>query len=335
MFDFFVQNSFGCEKIIIEGKEAQVVKGLEDPQGKTLLVEFEFNMVPQVQVKKEEDEMDAEEESNDVGSQYHTHSKGKRCIIERGLKRAASMEKRDASPKKGNVGAGENDARAKKRDVSEEENDARAKKRDVSEEENDASAEKVDVSEEKNDASVRKKKDVPDHFGVELFSSGHFTQPKNPYFVTKIRPKRRDDLYIPIDVTRDNNIKLHAKVILWDERDKKYEAYLKTWADGRTWLSGGWRKLCRWNLVQVNDSRKFQITLHALNCSLASPSSSSDPTSIAAGVLHRTQPPSFPSQHAARRSPKSLVAKVAFLLSQRSLAQKTTQRSPAIRKSSS
>nr|GME12271.1 B3 domain-containing protein At5g60140-like [Ipomoea batatas] len=194
MFDFFVQNSFGCEKIIIEGKEAQVVKGLEDPQGKTLLVEFEFNMVPQVQVKKEEDEMDAEEESNDVGSQYHTHSKGKRCIIERGLKRAASMEKRDASPKKGNVGAGENDARAKKRDVSEEENDARAKKRDVSEEENDASAEKVDVSEEKNDASVRKKKDVPDHFGVELFSSGHFTQPKNPYFVTKIRPKRRDDL---------------------------------------------------------------------------------------------------------------------------------------------
>nr|GME12274.1 B3 domain-containing protein At5g60140-like [Ipomoea batatas] len=237
MFDFFVQNSFGCEKIIIEGKEAQVVKGLEDPQGKTLLVEFEFNMVPQVQVKKEEDEMDAEEESNDVGSQYHTHSKGKRCIS--GLKRAASMEKRDASPKKGNVGAGENDARAKKRDVSEEENDA--------------SAEKVDVSEEKNDASVRKKKDVPDHFGVELFSSGHFTQPKNPYFVTKIRPKRRDDLYIPIDVTRDNNIKLPAKVILWDERDKKYEAYLKTWADGRTWLSGGWRKLCRWNLVQVND----------------------------------------------------------------------------------
>ncbi|XP_031107205.1 B3 domain-containing protein At5g60140-like [Ipomoea triloba] len=252
MFDFFVHNSFGCEKIIIEGKEAQV-KGLEDPQGKTLLVEFEFNMVPQVQVKKEEDEMDAEEENNDVASQYHTHSKGKRCIIERGLKRAASMEKRDARAKKRDVSEEENDARAKKRDVSEEENDARAKKRDVSEEENDASAEKVDVSEEKNDVNVRKKKDVPDHFGVELFSSGHFTQPKNPYFVTKIRPKRRDDLYIPIDVTRDNNIKLPAKVILWDERDKKYEAYLKTWADGRTWLSGGWRKLCRWNLVQQND----------------------------------------------------------------------------------
>nr|GME12272.1 B3 domain-containing protein At5g60140-like [Ipomoea batatas] len=254
MFDFFVIDSFGCEKIIIEGKEAQV-KGLKDnnPQGRTtFLVEFEFNVVPQVQVKKEQDEMDAEEESNDVGSQYHTRSKGKRCIIERKFLNLGGL-KRAASPKKGNVGAGENDARAKKRDVSEEENDARAKKRDVSEEENDASAEKVDASAEKNDANVKKKKFVPDHFGVELFSSGHFTQPKNPYFVTKIRPKRRDDLYIPIEVTRDNNIKLPAKVILWDERDKKYDAYLKTWSDGRTWLAGGWRKLCKWNLVQVND----------------------------------------------------------------------------------
>nr|GMD90438.1 B3 domain-containing protein At5g60140-like [Ipomoea batatas] len=60
-------------------------------------------------------------------------------------------------------------------------------------------------------------------------------------------------MYIPIEVTRDNNIKLPAKVILWDEKDKKYDAYLKTWSDGRTWLAGGWRKLCKWNLVQVND----------------------------------------------------------------------------------
>nr|GMD90437.1 helicase and polymerase-containing protein TEBICHI isoform X1 [Ipomoea batatas] len=189
-------------------------------------------MVPQVQVKKEEDEMDAEEESNDVGSQYHTHSKGKRCIIERGLKRAASMEKRDASPKKGNVGAGENDARAKKRDVSEEENDARAKKRDVSEEENDASAEKVDASEEKNDASPK-------------FSN-----------------------YTPC-----------SQLLL-----------------------------------------SFAIVV------------------IGPGLHCRRRSSSYPASIvsiAARRSPKSLVAKVAFLLPQRSLAQKTTQRSPAIRKSSS
>ncbi|XP_031107227.1 B3 domain-containing protein At4g34400-like [Ipomoea triloba] len=214
----------------MEGKEAQV-EGLKD---NTFLVEFEFNMV--TQVKKEEDEMDAEEENNDAGFQYHTPTKGKRCISE--LERATNVTDREASPNKGNVGAGKNDARAKKMGVSEEENDA--------------SAEKVGVSEEKKDASV-KKRDVPDYFGLKLFNSGRFTQPKNPYFVTKIRPKRRDDLYIPIELARDYNIKLPAKVILCDERDQKWDAYIKTWGDGRTWLSGGWRKLCKWNLVQEND----------------------------------------------------------------------------------
>nr|GMC83252.1 B3 domain-containing protein At5g60140-like [Ipomoea batatas] len=85
------------------------------------------------------------------------------------------MKKRNASPKRGKK-------------------NARAKRRDVSEEESGASAEKMDVSEEKKDGSVKKKKDVRDHFGVKLFSSGRFTQPKNPYFVTKIRPRRRGDL---------------------------------------------------------------------------------------------------------------------------------------------
>ncbi|CAH9141930.1 unnamed protein product, partial [Cuscuta epithymum] len=26
----------------------------------------------------------------------------------------------------------------------------------------------------------------------------------------------------------------------------------KVWADGRTWMSGGWMHLCRWNLVEKN-----------------------------------------------------------------------------------
>nr|GLL47350.1 putative B3 domain-containing protein At5g66980 [Ipomoea trifida] len=222
VFDFFVTDPFGHEKIIMEGKEAQV----EGSKDNTFLVEFEFNMV--TQVKKEEDEMDAEEENNDAGFQYHT----------RELERATNVTEREANSNKGNVGAGENDARAKKMGVSEEENDA--------------SAIKVGVSEEKKDASV-KRRDVPDHYGLKLFNSGRFTQPKNPYFVTKIRPKRRDDLYIPVELVRDYNIKLPAKVILCDERNQKWDAYIKMWSDGRTWLSGGWRKLCKWNLVQEKD----------------------------------------------------------------------------------
>nr|GMD10862.1 putative B3 domain-containing protein At5g66980 [Ipomoea batatas] len=79
------------------------------------------------QVKKDEDEMDVDEEKNDViGFQHHTSSsKGKRCITTEesfinlgGFKRAATMKKRNASPKRG-----KNNAMAKKRDVSEEESD--------------------------------------------------------------------------------------------------------------------------------------------------------------------------------------------------------------------
>ncbi|XP_031127509.1 B3 domain-containing protein At5g60140-like [Ipomoea triloba] len=151
------------------------------------------------------------------------------------------MKKRNASPKRG-----KKNARAKKRDVSEEESGASAEKMG-------ASAEKMDASEEKKDVSAKKKKDVRDHFGVELFSSGRFTQPKNPYFVTKIRPRRRSDLFIPFEVIKNHNTKLPANVILPDEKGKNWNTYVKTWSDGRTWLSGEWRSLCRWNLVQEHD----------------------------------------------------------------------------------
>nr|GMD10863.1 B3 domain-containing protein At5g57720-like isoform X1 [Ipomoea batatas] len=106
-------------------------------------------------------------------------SKGKRCITtEGGFKRAATMKKRNASPKRGKKNA----TAKKKRDVSEEESD-----------------------------------------------------------------------YIPFEVIRDHNIELPANVILRDEKGKNWNTYVKTWSDGRTWLSGEWRNLCRRNLVQEND----------------------------------------------------------------------------------
>ncbi|XP_019150578.1 PREDICTED: B3 domain-containing protein REM20-like [Ipomoea nil] len=71
VFDFFVLDSSGCEKIIIEGEEARV-KGLKNNNGNDVnfqdnafLVEFDVNIV--TQVKKDEDEIDVEEENNDVG----------------------------------------------------------------------------------------------------------------------------------------------------------------------------------------------------------------------------------------------------------------------------
>lgn len=46
-------------------------------------------------------------------------------------------------------------------------------------------------------SSSKKNKDVFDHFGAKLFTSGQYTQPKNPYFVTKLGPKNRGALVVP------------------------------------------------------------------------------------------------------------------------------------------
>nr|GLL48729.1 B3 domain-containing protein At5g60140-like [Ipomoea trifida] len=89
---------------------------------------------------------------------------------------------------------------------------------------------------------------------MELFSSGQYIQPKNPYFVTKLRPKDRGGLYIPMDVIKDHNIALPPTLILRDPRGREWKSEVKNWRDGRTWLtSGGWQSLCRVNLVDKDD----------------------------------------------------------------------------------
>ncbi|XP_059287055.1 B3 domain-containing protein At5g60140-like [Lycium ferocissimum] len=100
--------------------------------------------------------------------------------------------------------------------------------------------------------SVRKERYYYDHYGTEIFKSGRATQPKNPYFVAKIRAERRNQLYVPIAVVRDNKLKLPSSMTI-RSAGKEYETKLKIWKDGRIWLHGGWRSLCRWNLVEKND----------------------------------------------------------------------------------
>ncbi|XP_010315503.1 B3 domain-containing protein At5g60140-like [Solanum lycopersicum] len=98
-----------------------------------------------------------------------------------------------------------------------------------------------------------KVRDIPDQYGADIFKSGCATQPKNPYFVAKIRAKRRDQLYISIDVVRDYKLELPSRMIIRDSADREFETKLKNWKDGRIWLAGGWRSLCRWNLVEKDD----------------------------------------------------------------------------------
>jgi len=45
-------------------------------------------------------------------------------------------------------------------------------------------------------ATTGKVKNPHDQFATDIFRSGRATKPKNPYFVTKIRPDRRNHLVI-------------------------------------------------------------------------------------------------------------------------------------------
>ncbi|CAH9147209.1 unnamed protein product [Cuscuta epithymum] len=109
----------------------------------------------------------------------------------------------------------------------------------------------------KRDGCVGKKKskveirDVPDHYGLDIFKYGHYDQPINTYFVTRIHQTKRNDLYIPMDVLED--IILPPSILLRDPSGKEWKTNTKAWGDGRTWLTGGWFDLCQENRVKIND----------------------------------------------------------------------------------
>ncbi|KAH0732262.1 hypothetical protein KY289_003450 [Solanum tuberosum] len=98
-----------------------------------------------------------------------------------------------------------------------------------------------------------KVRNVHDKYGANIFRSGRATQPKNPYFVAKIRAKMRNQLYVPIDVVRDYELKLPPTMIICDSVGREFETKVNNWSNGTIWLVGGWRNLCRWNLVEKDD----------------------------------------------------------------------------------
>ncbi|KAG5606641.1 hypothetical protein H5410_028133, partial [Solanum commersonii] len=76
---------------------------------------------------------------------------------------------------------------------------------------------------------------------------------KNPYFVIKIHPNRRNHLYVMADAVKDYQLELPSRMTNHDSPGKEFEAKLKIWQDGRIWLIGGWHSLCKWNFVEKND----------------------------------------------------------------------------------
>nr|GMD90465.1 B3 domain-containing protein At5g60140-like [Ipomoea batatas] len=60
--------------------------------------------------------------------------------------------------------------------------------------------------------------------------------------------------YVLKEVIRDYNLQLPSTVTLRDAKGREWKTIVKVWADGRTWLSGGWQgRLCRRNLIGEED----------------------------------------------------------------------------------
>ncbi|KAL0350065.1 UNVERIFIED_CONTAM: hypothetical protein Sradi_4155700 [Sesamum radiatum] len=90
-------------------------------------------------------------------------------------------------------------------------------------------------------------------YSMEIFQAGLVEQPMNPYFVTKIMPKRKGDLFIPMDIIKYSNLDFTQGMTLVDPKGRKFHAKCKKWKDGRMVVAGGWRSLCRLNFVEQED----------------------------------------------------------------------------------
>lgn len=105
--------------------------------------------------------------------------------------------------------------------------------------------------------STKKGKRDLDWFGEELFISGVAQQPKNPYFVTKLmkRKNRAYELFVPGEFIKLYNLDLPEAIVFVDEKERRFPASRKKWADGRTLYHGdGWKDLCAANSVEDEDA---------------------------------------------------------------------------------
>ncbi|KAI8532898.1 hypothetical protein RHMOL_Rhmol11G0253400 [Rhododendron molle] len=87
----------------------------------------------------------------------------------------------------------------------------------------------------------------------DVFEHGIVSRPKNPYFVAKLRQKRRNELFIPTDVIRVHRLELPKNLIILDEEGRKLSSKVIRWNDGRTWLTKGWKAFCKWNYLKRED----------------------------------------------------------------------------------
>ncbi|XVF45837.1 hypothetical protein PTKIN_Ptkin02bG0238900 [Pterospermum kingtungense] len=83
-----------------------------------------------------------------------------------------------------------------------------------------------------------------------------YVQDSNPYFVVRIRQRRKNELYVPADVIKDYGLTLeHKEEITFLDPDKRRSiGQVDKWKDGRTCITG-WGKFCRLNRVDLQHDK--------------------------------------------------------------------------------
>ncbi|GER49613.1 AP2/B3-like transcriptional factor family protein [Striga asiatica] len=103
----------------------------------------------------------------------------------------------------------------------------------------------------------------------EVANVGLAVKPKNPYFITKIMPRRPHDVvsafsveqnfgyfhieFIPMEVVKDYELDFSNEITLVDSNNREFRGKVRKWGDGRVVISGGWKCLWRMNLAKEDD----------------------------------------------------------------------------------
>ncbi|XVE94117.1 hypothetical protein REPUB_Repub01dG0253700 [Reevesia pubescens] len=75
-----------------------------------------------------------------------------------------------------------------------------------------------------------------------------YVQHLNPYFVARIRGKRTNELYVPLNVIKDFGLTLEEEITFIDPCQRKSTEKVVKWKDGRICIRG-WRSFCHRNKV--------------------------------------------------------------------------------------
>ncbi|PHU11851.1 hypothetical protein BC332_18781 [Capsicum chinense] len=93
-------------------------------------------------------------------------------------------------------------------------------------------------------ATACKVSDIHVIFSADIFKSSRTIQPKNPYFLAKVQSKRKNWLYVSVDVVGDYKLEFPSTMSIRDSAGREFETKVVNWKDGRIWLVGVWRSLC-------------------------------------------------------------------------------------------